>query len=351
MARLKIALSVPVICLTLLFGGAAHATEPAPLEGRTLSVFVGFSNTGGGANFWRVFSTALERHLPGTSVRARFDDTLSGAQVTSELFSQPAESLSVAFVRPPDVAFAQINKREGVSYDLRRANWIAGVEQEAFIMVARKGLALDPAVLREAAEQPVLPVSDMLTTQATAGVLLNAVTGIPAKIVVGFKNSERLKALLSGDADFFTAAADQELLPLLKSGDVQSLYRIVGDEFPDEVDTTRTMDSFLVPNAPAPVVDYIKAARGMGRAFLAGPNLSPRDVMALQKAFDAALSDPAFIAEAGAMGVPVKAVPPEILAKGIMLLLPEDAAVKAEIDRAYACGLAMSEGRQRSCSF
>jgi tripartite-type tricarboxylate transporter receptor subunit TctC len=191
----------------------------------------------------------------------------------------------------------------------------------------------------------------MLTTQATAGVLLNAVTGIPAKIVVGFKNSERLKVILAGDADFYTAAADKELAPLLKSGDVQSLYRIVGEDFLPDIDASRTLEAFLVPNAPAAVVDFIKAARGMGRAFLAAPSLSKEDVSALRKAFEATLSDPAFIAEAEAMAVPVTAVPAARIAEDIGLMMPEDPAVKAEIDKAYACGLAMSEGRQKACAF
>lgn len=336
--------------LTLLFQGATSAGAASRLEGRTLDVLVGFSNTGGGANFWRVFSEALKRHLPGTAVRARFDDTLSGAQVTTELFALPADSLTIAFVRPPDVAFAQIQKREGTSYDLRQAQWIAGVEQETFIMVARRGLPVDPAALRTGVKQPILPVSDMLTTQATAGILLNAVTGIPAKIVVGFKNSERLKAVLAGDADFYTAAADVELAPLLKSGDVQSLYSIVGEDVLPEVDTSRTLEAFLVPNAPKAVVDFIKAARGMGRAFLAGPSLSTEDVATLREAFAATLSDPDFIAQAKAMAVPVTAVPAARVAEDIRLLLP-DPALKAEIDQAYACGLAMSEARQKACTF
>src|SRR5262245_20049112 len=82
-------LAFAVVGFALLFQGAAVAGEASRLDGRTLDVLVGFSNTGGGANFWRVFSEALKRHLPGTTVRARFDDTLSGAQVTTELFALP----------------------------------------------------------------------------------------------------------------------------------------------------------------------------------------------------------------------------------------------------------------------
>ena len=91
-----------------------------------------------------------------------------------------------------------------------------------------------------------------------------------------FGNSARLKSILAGDADFYTAAADQELQPLFESGDVQALYTIVGEQFPPQVDRSRTLESFLVPGAPQAVVDYIKSARGMGRAFFAPPGVNSR---------------------------------------------------------------------------
>lgn len=337
--------------MALMAGPAMAGSDADRLAGRTLDVMVGFSNTGGGAKFWQAFSTALRRHLPQTAIRAQFNDTGSGAQGASELYKRPAGALAVAFVRPPELVFAQINKRDGADYDLSRVSWIAGVERESFIMAARRGLPLEPEALRTSDKQPILPVSDILATQSTVSVLLNAVTGIPAKIVVGFNNSARLKALLAGDADFYTAAADAELQPLLKSGDLQSLYTIVGDNFPPEVDKSRTLEGFLVKGAPAPVVDFIKSARGMGRAFFAPPGVAAEDVAALRSVFASVLTDPDFIKEADSQGIPVAAVAWSEIDTGVKHLMPADAAAKAQFDKAYECGLAMSEGKAKTCDF
>jgi tripartite-type tricarboxylate transporter receptor subunit TctC len=331
-------------------GPAPAGSEADRLAGRTLDVMVGFSNTGGGAKFWQAFSTALRRHLPQTVIRAQFNDTGSGAQGASELYKRPDGTLAVAFVRPPELVFAQINKREGAEYDLAKVNWIAGVERESFIMAARRGLTLDPEALRTSEKQPILPVSDILATQSTVSILLNAVTGITAKIVVGFNNSARLKALLAGDADFYTAAADAELQPLLKSGDLQSLYTIVGDNFPPEVDKGRTLETFLVKGAPQSVVDFIKSARGMGRAFFAPPGVAAEDVAALRNVFASVLTDPEFIKEADSQGIPVAAVAWGEVDQGVKHLMP-NAAAKMAFDKAYECGLAMSEGKAKSCEF
>lgn len=330
---------------------ALAGTGETQLAGRTLEVMVGFSNTGDGARFWKVFSGALRRHLPETVIRARFNDTASGVQGTSQLFKLPEGSLAVGFVRPPEIAFAQLNKREGVDFDLRAAKWISGVEQESFIMVARRGLPTDPQTLRDTKDRLILPVSDILATQATVGILLNAVTGIGAKIVVGFGNGPRLKAVLAGDADFYTAAADTELQPLLKSGDVQSLYTIVGANFPAEVDRSRTLETFLVPGAPPAVVDFIKSARGMGRAFFAPPGVSPKDVDALRETFHAVLVDPLFVEEAARQGVPVAVVKWDRVEADLNHVMPADAASREQLDHAYKCGLAMSDGQIAHCDF
>jgi tripartite-type tricarboxylate transporter receptor subunit TctC len=183
------------------------------------------------------------------------------------------------------------------------------------------------------------------------GVLLNAVTGIRARIVVGFGNSARLKAVLAGDADFYTAATDAELQPLLTSQDVQALYTIVGNEFPPEVDRSRTLETFLVPGAPASVVDFIKAARGMGRAFFAPPGVSQEDLDALREIFQAVLTSPAFVQEAARQGVPVAAVTWGRIEDDIERLMPTDPASKQQLDHAYKCGLAMSDGSLARCDF
>ena len=205
--------------------------------------------------------------------------------------------------------------------------------------------------MRQSPRQLILPVSDILATQSTVSILLNAVTGIRAKIVVGFNNSARLKALLAGDADFYTAAADAELQPLLKSGDIQSLYTIVGETFPPEVDRSRTLESFLVKGAPPGVVEFIRSARGMGRAFFAPPGVSAEDVATLRSVFAKVLVDPDFIKEANSQGIPVAAVEWTEVERGVSHLMPADAAAKAQLDKAYECGLAMSEGKVDRCDF
>lgn len=330
-------------------GGAL--TPEKQLAGRTLSVMVGFSNTGGGARFWNVFSEALRDKLPDTIIRARFNDAGSGVDGTSDLFRLPEGSLAIGFVRPPEIAFAQLNARADADFDFRSAQWIAGVEQDSFIMAARRGLPKDPDALRKLQPQTILPVSDVLATHATVGILLNAVTGVNSKVVVGFRKSDRKRAILAGDVDLYTIAADASLAPLLESGDIEALYTITGKAFPHEMGETQPLENFLIPGAPTGVVEFIKSARGMGRAFFAPPSVSSEDVAALRRVFAEILRDPDFISHAASKGVPASAVPGETVGEQLNALLTSDAAFKAQIDAAYSCGMAMSRGEIPHCEF
>jgi hypothetical protein len=63
-----------VATVLLLTGTSAVADYREQLSGRTLDVMVGFSNSGGGARFWSLFSSHMRKHLPDTIIRAEFRD-------------------------------------------------------------------------------------------------------------------------------------------------------------------------------------------------------------------------------------------------------------------------------------
>lgn len=178
----------------LVMATSANAEYREQLSGRTLDVMVGFSNSGGGAKFWSLFSTHLRRHLPDTIIRAEFKDGPLAVKGVGELFEAEQGALAIGLVRPPELAFVQIDSPEDVTYELRDAHWLLSVENLSYIMAARNGLPTDIESLRSSGETLILPVSDALSTSSRVSILLSAVTNIPTRNVVGFKRSARKKS-------------------------------------------------------------------------------------------------------------------------------------------------------------
>jgi tripartite-type tricarboxylate transporter receptor subunit TctC len=317
--------------------------------GRTLDVVIAFSNQGGGARLWAAFSDALKRQLPNTIVRGRFNEAGSGTSAANELFALPEGSLAVGLVRPGAIAFPQTHGDEDVHYDLAKAKWIESVERVGQIMVGKAGLPTDIDELRKL--KLIYPTDTAADSQTVLAAMLNAVTGIHARIVVGFNNAQRLRAIVTGDGDLYTGVMDNQITTLLQSGEISSVYVLAGDTFPSTVDATRTLQTMLMPDVPKSVVDYILAARTIGRSFYAPPGVSDVDVEQLRAAFAAVLRDPDFLAAVKASDVPVAYVPHEEVETKMNLLLLTDPRVKAEVAKALDCGRQMSEGTLDQCDF
>lgn len=343
--------SIPaVMFLALSSVKSAYAEDFSSLAGETIEIQIGFSNSGGGARFWNALYPLLREYLPETRLRPRFNDRANGARAASAVVNDTTETIMIGFVRPPEILHATLFGPSEADFDFGLARWIAGVEQESFIMFARSDLPSDPASLRTFAGDLFLPVSDIEATHATAGIMLSALTGIHAEIVVGFNSGARRANLIAGDVAFYTVARDPGISALIDEGLAQELYSIVeaGGTGPEN---SIALGDFLLPDAPQVAVDFVRATRGMGRAFFAEPSISEEHLIALQSLFRVILESSAFASAAQQQGVPFQYVPADVIATAaaaISGLSPEDVEI---VSRVYQCGLAMSAIPTHQCDY
>jgi tripartite-type tricarboxylate transporter receptor subunit TctC len=329
---------------------AADEAAVARLSGRTLTIIGGFQNTSTGAKVWSVLSPHLSARLPRTQIRFRFNDAGGGIGAINELFAEDGKSLTIGLSVIPEMVFAQAHGTEGVAYDLSKAQWLVGLRRSAHLMAVRKGLTLDIDELRG---RRLLSADDSVTgSGAILKLMLNAVTGLHVQIVVGFKSSESFRALVVGDVDIDRLQLTPERVALLEAGEIVSLYVISNsDEFPPQVDRSRTLASVTLPGTPQLVLDYITSMLDLGRAFLAGPNQDPEDVAALRVVLGEMMSDPVVLADLAAQVATIQMVPHETIEKALPTLLLTDPKAKAAVELAHDCGLAMGRGTLERCDF
>jgi tripartite-type tricarboxylate transporter receptor subunit TctC len=330
---------------------AADEAAAAQLAGRTLNIVGTFENTSSGAKVWSVISPHLSARLPQTQIRFRFNGTAGGMSALNELFAEDGKSLSIALSVIPEVAFAQAHGTEGVAYDLSKAQWIAGIQRKGQIMAARRDLTLDIDELRKPGQRLLSPVDVVTGNSAILMLMLNAVTGVHAQLVVGFSTAEAQRALVVGDVDLRRQMFTPELKALLESGEIISVYVISDTDFPPQVDRSRTLASVTLPGTPQPVLDYILGMLDLGRAFLAAPNQDPQDVAALRVAIGEVLTDPVVLAELAAQVATVEMVPHETVQTMMQTLLLTDPDAKAAVELAHRCGQEMGRGTLERCDF
>ena len=352
MKLLKMAALAAIAMAAVSMPAAADEAAVARLAGRTLNIIAGFQNTGTGAKVWSVLSPHLSARLPQTQIRLRYNDAGGGIGAINELFAEDGKSLTIGLSVIPEMVFAQAHGAEGVAYDLSKAQWLVGLRRSGHLMAVRKGLTLDIDELRQPGRR-LLSADDTVTgSGAILKLMLNAVTGLHVQIVVGFKSSDAFRALVVGDVDIDRLQLTPERAALLEAGEIVSLYVISNsDEFPPQVDRSRTLASVTLPGTPQLVLDYITSMLDLGRAFLAGPNQDPEDVAALRVVLGEMMSDPVVLADLAAQVATIQMVPHETIEKALPTLLLTDPKAKAAVELAHDCGLAMGRGTLERCDF
>lgn len=346
MKKLILSAAAAVVCIF----GSSNVSAQSVLDDRTIEVQIGFSNSGGGARFWNAFFPHLRDQLSNTRIRPVFNDAANGARAVSAVLNDDTDAIKVGFVRAPEIALAEFFEKPEIDFQFADANWLLGVEQEGFVMAARSGLPTDPDVLRTSGDKLFVPVSDIEATHATAAILLNAITGIPAEIVVGFKRSARQRALIAGEVAFYTIAMDDELKGLIDEGLIQELYTIVPDAT-GAFKPAANLEDYVFGSPPEVVIDYMKASRAMGRGFFTESGLSDEELEALRVAFASALKSDGFAKDAKEQGVPFSFVDADAFGAQARALSTFSDDERAQIEAAYQCGLEMSEGTKENCGY
>ncbi len=345
------ALSALVIAILCISPAVADEAARARLAGRTLDVVAGFDNAASGARLWGILAPALRQLLPETLIRTRFNDAGGGVSAINDMFALPEGNLSITLALMTAAVFAQTSKAEGVAYDLNKAQWIVGLQRDGQLMAAKRDLPLDMDTLRKG-DIRLLSAVDVITgNSALITLILNAVTGLHVQLVVGFKTTDALRALVVGDVDVRRQMTTSEVNALLEAGEIKSLYVIGGGGFSRSVDMSRTLEAVALPGTPQSVIDYVRANAALGRAFLAGPTMAPEDVAALRTVFTELLSDPKVLADVEAQFAGITLVPSDAVEEMMKTLLLVDPAVRAAVDYAHDCGLEMSRNPQASCDF
>lgn len=331
---------------------AADDAARARLAGRILNIVGTYENSSSGARYWSVVSPYVQALLPETQIRLRFNGAGGGISAVNELYAEDGKSLSIAISTIPELAFAQTQGAEGVAYDLTKAQWIVGLERPGNFVATRPGLSTDMAVLRQPETRLLSPVDSVTGNGAILMLILNAATGLHAKMVVGFSSAEAQRALVVGDVDLRRLMLTPETTALLETGDLQSLYTISdSDNFPPQVDRTRTLESMTLPGTPSQVIDYVKSMIELGRGVYAAPNQDPEDIAALQSVFAEVMQNPTVLAELATQFAVVRMVPPEEVKRRMDVMLLSAPGAKDAIDRAYSCGMAMGNGTLDACDW
>jgi tripartite-type tricarboxylate transporter receptor subunit TctC len=269
--------------------------------GKSVTMIIGFG-AGGGYDLWgRTVGRHIGRHLPGAPTVIPQNMPGAGSYAAaSYIFNIAPKDGSVLGIIARDAALGPLSGATGARFDPTRLSWIGTPTKETNVCVAYHTSQVK-SVLDLYDKQLIVGDTGPGTGTRSYPKALNELLGLKFKLVGGFPAS----------SDVFLAMERGEVEGICESLDSIKIRR------PDWIPTRKISILFQGGAAPNPELDgvpfvldlaltgeqrqaieFLYAGQGIGRPFVAPPDLPPDRLKMLRDAFKATMTDPAFVAEA-----------------------------------------------------
>jgi len=291
------------ITASLLLGGASTASAQAPsgyYAGKTVQMVIGFG-PGGGYDLWgRTVARHISKHLPGNPTVVSQNMPGAGSlTAANHIYSAAPKDGTVIGIIARDAPLGPLTGQAGGRFDPLKITWLGTPTTETNVCIAYKNAAVKTA---QDLFNKELIVGDTGPGTGTHSYpkALNGILGMKFKLVGGYPSS----------ADVFLAMERGEVEGICESLDSVSGKRadwianktvvllFQGGAKPnDEIKDVPYMLSFAKTEEDKKAIEFLYAGQGIGRPFVAPPDLSPEVRKMLRDAFNATMKDPEFIAE------------------------------------------------------
>jgi tripartite-type tricarboxylate transporter receptor subunit TctC len=278
----------------------ASAQSSEPFAGKSVSVIIGFG-PGGGYDLWgRTVARHIGKHLPGKPNVVAQNMPGAGSYVaTSHIYGAAPKDGTVLAIIARDAALGPLTGAPGARFDATKLSWIGTPTKEHNVCIAFNTAAVKSVgELRD--KQLILGDTGPGTGTRSYPKVLNDLLGFKFKLVGGFQSS----------ADVFLAMERGEVEGICESLDS------INNRRPDWIASKKVNVLLQAGAKPHPtlagvplvfelarnanerqVLEFLYAGQGIGRPFVAPPDLPADRLKLLREAFDRTMRDADFIAD------------------------------------------------------
>ena len=302
MAFARLSRGVPAALAAFLACVPAMAqSEPDFYAGKNLQVVIGVS-AGGGYDTWgRIVARHIVRKLPGNPTAVPQNMPGAGSITAgNHIFNAAARDGTVIGILNRDAPLAPLTGSAAARFDATRFSWIGTPTVETnvcFVSSKASVRSIEDISKREVILGAVGPGSGSYNyPKALAGLL-----DLKIKLISGFPGStDVLLAMERGEVDGMCESLDS--VESRKPGAIKAKQLHVlfqgGMEPSPELPGVPFIRDFARNEEERQAIKLLYAGQGLGRPFIAPPDLVTGRLAILRKAFDETMKDAEFLAEA-----------------------------------------------------
>jgi tripartite-type tricarboxylate transporter receptor subunit TctC len=310
-------------------GGVAAETAAAFYDGAKIRWIVPYRPGGGYDQYTRLIAPYFEKYT-GARVEIVNMPGAGGLKGAVETFRSPSDGLHIGILNGSGLVANAIAGSEGAAYDVTTFSYIGRIsaEERVFVVSDISGLRTF-ADIRGAAAPVVIGATGQGGSSYLDSLLSAQALGYGQRLIAGFDSSADVRlALLRGDVagmwGTVGSAADG-----IAAGEFHAVLRTgtAPDPLLEGVPSVTDFAGELDAGANALVEAWLALA-DVGRP-LAGPPGIPEDRLAfLREALRAAMSDPEFVAQSGAVARELSYLPGEALLAEVRSALEVEGAAR-----------------------
>jgi len=298
LSKLKL-MAIPAGIAAALAALPAAAQAPS-LAGKSVTMVIGFG-PGGGYDAWgRVMARHIGKHLPGNPTVVPQNMPGGGSfNAANHIYTIAPKDGTVLGIIARDAPLGPLTGAAGARFDPLKITWVGTPTTETNICISTEKAKVKTFKELQAQEL-IIGNTGVGTGTYSYRKALNGMLGTKFKLISGFPSS----------TDVFLAMERGEV-----DGICESLDSVISKR-PDWIGTTKvnvlfqggvepnpTLKGvpFIVDLARSPeekqTIEFLYAGQGIGRPFVAPPDMPADRVKMLRDAFNATMKDPDFIAD------------------------------------------------------
>lgn len=294
-------------------GGAAAQDAVADFyKGKQVDLIIATPTGGGYDAYGRLLARHWGKYIPGNpGLIAKNLPGASGTKALHFLFNiAPRDGSTVGAVHPGNILepILALSKKR-VEYDSPRFHYLGSANVETSLCILRADSPVK--TFKEAFEkQVIIGGSGTSTVFFPAG--HNALLGTKFKIVAGYGGTAQLNlAVQRGEVDGFCgqfwSSLNTQNPEWITNGEFNIIVQEAAKSRPelDRMGVPPLYD-FVKTEADKQALDLLYLPLTFGRPYVAPPDVPLERVEALRRSFDSALRDPALLADAAKMRLPIE---------------------------------------------
>jgi tripartite-type tricarboxylate transporter receptor subunit TctC len=288
---------------------------------KIVTITVGYGVGGGYDSMSRFYARHMGNHIPGNP-QVQVQNMPGAPRSTNHLYNVSPKDGTALGVFASSTALDPLFGSQDAKFEAEKFEWIGSLDRDVNACATWKGAGQNIKTLPDliaAKKTVVFGASTAAATSSTHAVFLKKMFKANIKVITGYEGTNSVKlAMQRGEMDaacgLQASSVKTSYMAEVNSGEMQFFVQFGAK--PEPLFATATMMySMIKSDEDRQIADLIFGQTEIARPIAAPPGTPKDRVAALRKAMLDTAKDPAFMAEAGKMGLEIKPISGEEVTK------------------------------------